>query len=87
MCNCSKRRSNLYAPPAHGVTRSTAYPTTHTEKGVLFEYTGRTALTVTGSITGQRYRFNHNGDVQIIDHRDASSMMGVPVLKKVNMSE
>lgn len=82
MCNCSKRRSNLYTPPVHGVGRSTAYPTTDMES-VLFEYTGRTALTVTGSITGQRYRFNHSGDVQIIDRRDATSMISVPVLKRM----
>lgn len=49
---------------------------------VLFEYTGKTALTVQGSITGKRYRFEHPGDKQVIDYRDAAGMMAVPVLRK-----
>jgi hypothetical protein len=50
---------------------------------VKFEYTGLTALTIIGSVTGKRYRFHHPNDIQVIDYRDASGMMGVPVLKKV----
>jgi hypothetical protein len=50
---------------------------------VTFEYTGETGLTVIGSITRQRYRFNGKGDRQIVDYRDASSIMAVPSLQKV----
>jgi hypothetical protein len=48
---------------------------------VYFEYTGETALTVTGNVSGKRYRFNHPGEILLIDYRDASGMRGVPVLK------
>jgi hypothetical protein len=50
---------------------------------VWFEYTGQTALTVKGSVSRNVYRFNVPGDKQLIDYRDASAMMAVPVLKKV----
>jgi len=49
---------------------------------VYFEYTGETGLTVIGSITRARYRFNGKGDVQLVDYRDTSGMMAVPMLKK-----
>ena len=48
-----------------------------------FEYTGKTALSVKGNITGKNYRFAFSGDKQIIDSRDAAAMLGVPVLRKV----
>lgn len=49
----------------------------------MFEYTGKTALTVTGSITRKRYYFSHPNQAQKIDYRDAPGMMAVPLLKKV----
>lgn len=49
---------------------------------VWFEYTGQTSLTVKGSVSRNVYRFNAHGDKQLIDYRDASAMMAVPVLKK-----
>jgi hypothetical protein len=48
-----------------------------------FEYTGETALTVIGNITRQRYRFNSKGDIQLIDYRDVSGMMAVPMVQKL----
>jgi hypothetical protein len=50
---------------------------------IYFEYTGATALTVTGSVSGKKYRFLFTGDRQMIDYRDASGMIGVPVLRRV----
>ncbi|MBC7507161.1 MAG: hypothetical protein H7320_00195 [Ferruginibacter sp.] len=50
----------------------------------LFEYTGESGLTVKGGISRKIYRFNGKGDVQSIDYRDASGMMGIPVLKKLH---
>lgn len=50
---------------------------------VYFEYTGATALTVTGNVSGKKYRFLFTGDRQMIDYRDASGMIAVPVLKRV----
>jgi hypothetical protein len=51
---------------------------------VLFEYTGNTALTVKGNISRTVYRFSAKGDTQLVDYRDVSGMMAVPVLKKIN---
>lgn len=50
----------------------------------FFEYTGKTAITVTGNISGKQYRFNSPGDKQLIDYRDAAGMTKVPVLKRVS---
>lgn len=52
---------------------------------VYFEYTGETGLTVVGSVTHTRYRFNGKGDRQLIDYRDTAGMMAVPMLKKVRV--
>lgn len=78
MCNCGNKResiqqlsSNISVPANNGFW-----------KDVLFTYTGKTALTVTGGVTGRRYRFTQPGDVQLIDYRDASGMMHIPMLKK-----
>ena len=48
---------------------------------VYFEYTGATALTVTGNMSGKKYRFLFMGDRQLIDYWDAEGMMAVPLLK------
>ena len=48
-----------------------------------FQYTGKTALTVTGNITQNRYRFNFPGDVQAIHSKDAAGMMSLPVLRRM----
>ena len=50
---------------------------------VPFEYTGQTGLSITGNITGKKYRFSNNNDIQLIDYRDAGGMMAIPVLRKV----
>lgn len=52
---------------------------------VHFEYIGQTALSVTGSVSGRKYRFLFQGDRQLIDYRDAPGMMAVPVLKRISM--
>ena len=47
-----------------------------------FEYVGKTALTVTGNKTGNRYRFYRPGDIQAINYLDVEGMITIPVLKK-----
>lgn len=59
------------------------YATMQKRNSVVFEYTGNTALSVTGKITGTHYRFSAPGERQNIDGRDAAGMMGIPVLQKV----
>lgn len=46
----------------------------------LFEYTGGTALTVTGPYSGTTYRFEAPGSQVQIDGRDAGALSGIPVL-------
>ncbi len=49
---------------------------------VVFEYTGATALTVAGAITGRRYRFAESGAAVSVDLRDGPSLAGVPHLRR-----
>ena len=49
---------------------------------ISFEYTGTIAISITGSVSGKKYRFLFNGDRQVIDYRDAAGMMGEPYLRK-----
>lgn len=83
MCNCGNKRNEL-TQEARPLSNSLAGR--HTIKkmwpDVQFKYTGGTALTIYGSITGKKYRFVQPNDVQLVDYRDASSMMGVTVLMK-----
>ncbi len=85
MCNCGRKRNELKQQAINFNKTSTgiAKPISKEHAPVLFQYTGNTALTVTGRITRKNYRFNFSGDKQFIDHNDANSMMQIPVLKKV----
>jgi hypothetical protein len=50
---------------------------------VRFEYAGNTGLTVRGPITGRNYRFNGPGEQNVVDRRDAPSLMAVPKLRVI----
>jgi len=83
MCNCGKKR-NQQQPQLQESTAGHRYAgPTEDWKSMLFQYTGKTALTVTGSVTGKSYRFHQTGNIQSIDYRDVPGMRTVPVLKKV----
>jgi len=49
--------------------------------GAVFEYTGATAMTVLGPISGIRYRFAMPGAKVQVDPRDIPSMAGLPNLR------
>ncbi len=51
---------------------------------VLFQYTGNTALTVRGIVTGKIYRFDAQGSSVTVDYRDAGIMHRITALKKIN---
>ena len=53
-------------------------------KTVLFEYVGRTALTIIGPVTRTSYRFDSPGARATVDSRDRNSLNLVPVLKQVS---
>jgi len=85
MCNCGNKRNAFTAQQA-SAPRNPAMIKPQPAKmwpEASFEYTGDTALTVIGNITGKRYRFSGKGDVQPVDYRDGSGMMRIPVLKKM----
>ena len=50
---------------------------------VNFQYTGKTGLTVVGSVTGMQYRFVGPGSTLPVDARDQFGMMSVPKLRIV----
>lgn len=83
MCNCGKKRTDYNQQTHVAATQiKTTMPSMQQKTNAVFEYTGKTALTVMGNITGRRYRFNRPGDMQSIDVRDATGMMAVPVLRR-----
>jgi hypothetical protein len=48
-----------------------------------FQYTGATAMTARGPITGRSYRFGAPGAVVAVDARDAPSLAALPNLRRV----
>jgi hypothetical protein len=94
MCNCGKKREAIKQVPSNNNINSTENTirseqkirplgTIPVKRTVGFQYTGNTALSITGSITKKNYRFNFPGDIQAVDFNDASAMLGVPVLRRV----
>jgi len=85
MCNCGNKRSAW----ASSISESRANKTDITEAGqpmwldIPFMYTGQSGLTVTGNVTGKKYRFSAYGDRHMIDYRDVSGMRSVEVLRRV----
>ena len=84
MCNCGNKRESFSAQSL-GATKNGSIKKQEEKMwpDVNFVYTGQSALLATGNITGKVYRFSSPGDKQLIDYRDAPSMMKVPVLKRV----
>ena len=50
---------------------------------ILFEYVGKTGLTVVGPITGRRYRFEARGSRLAVDSGDQPSLAVLPQLRQV----
>ena len=55
---------------------------THRTALAYFQYTGATAMTVTGGVTGARYRFDYSGAILAVDPRDRPSLTRVPRLRQ-----
>ena len=70
---CGKARTQIVAPQA-SAARPAAF---------LFEYVGRTSLTVIGAATRASYRFDRPGARVLVDGRDRASLATVPVLRQV----
>jgi hypothetical protein len=85
MCNCGNKREIFSAQQTMTLSDNQNF-SKHGSKmwpDINFEYTGKTALTLRGNISGKKYRFSAPGDVQLIDYRDVSSLISVSVLKKL----
>jgi hypothetical protein len=83
-CCGNKRKAWARTDSLPSQRLDTPYEYKKIPEDVYFEYIGATALAVTGSVSGKKYRFLFSGDRQLIDYRDASGMMGVPVLKDIS---
>ena len=52
---------------------------------IVFEYVGRTGLTVISPTTGNRYRFDAPGAQVAVDPRDRWDLIKIPLLKRVRL--
>ena len=69
--------------------RASAAPTpafVNQAPSVLFEYVGRTGLTVVSPVTGKRYRFDAPGATVAVDPRDKSMLLNVPYLRQTRFA-
>ncbi len=87
--SCCGRNSAIAGGGPPDATRRAPVPPTSarpapTETYVVFEYMGRTGMTVIGGVSGRRYRFDHPGARTAIDPVDRRSLAGVPHLRRVN---
>lgn len=80
MSCCGKHRQQLTAQqrPAARPDRQPAIPAR-----VVFEYSGKTAMVVTGPISGSRYRFDRPGARLAVDPLDRRSLAAVPHLRQI----
>ncbi|MDB5201876.1 MAG: hypothetical protein JWQ27_1285 [Ferruginibacter sp.] len=83
MCNCGDKRESFSAQPFRLAKENISKQESKMWPDVHFTYTGKTALTIRGTISGKNYRFEKSGERLLVDYRDASAFMQVPVLKKI----
>jgi hypothetical protein len=89
MACCGRRESREAAPhslrrnsPAASAAATPAGYAQPAARAVQFEYEGPTAMTVTGAVTGRRYRFGATGARLEVDSRDGPSLAAVPNLRR-----
>jgi hypothetical protein len=84
MCACTKK--TVRHTPVTAYPPRATWPRASNPLGagsVTFEYTGRTALTAIGRVTGRQYRFGTPGARAAVDTRDQTSLAAVPQLRLV----
>lgn len=74
MSCCGKGRSQLKVT----ASQATGRPTT-----LVFEYVGRTRMSVIGPATRTSYRFDRPGARVLVDGRDRASLSTIPLLRQV----
>lgn len=85
MSCCGQKREQLRAGTrVRNATQGYALPSLQTVPAqVVFEYVGRTGLTVSGAVSGKQYRFARPGARLAVDPRDGISMRMVPHLRQL----
>jgi hypothetical protein len=77
------RRKNQARRVPEPAKKTDAQPQPEPDRGVYFQYLGKTGVTVIGPWTRQRYCFDRPGAVVAVDPRDRRSLSIVPVLRQV----
>lgn len=88
MSCCGRQTSNFTAPatphrPASPHANGSAAPPQARQTHVYFEYAGQTGLTVTGPVSGKRYRFDRPGARLAVEPVDKPAIERVPHLRRV----
>jgi hypothetical protein len=82
MC-CGRNRTQLMTAVVPKVRLATAVAPHKTPSTVSFVYTGNTALTVAGPISGTQYRFDRPGARVEVDWRDRILLASVRQLQQI----
>lgn len=80
MACCGQMRS---LASANGGAVKANRPPQQGSRAALYEYTGTAGMTVTGPVSGLKYRFGQPGAKVQVDSRDVSSMAGLPNLRRL----
>jgi hypothetical protein len=83
MC-CGKNRATIAQTNTQQAQPTVVAPTLQRTSVAYFEYTGKTAMTVIGPVSGIRYRFDAPGSRIAVDLRDRKSVAAIPQLLQVN---
>ena len=88
MSCCGKKRELFQTAAPQGLASSASRTAVHHPAQmrigkVIFEYTGRTAMTVIGPATGRRYRFERAGARLEVDLRDRAALAQVLNLRQL----
>jgi len=81
--NAAPSQSTFFAPPSSTVpaTPPPALPAAIGSSVTLLSRQGVT--TITGKVTGKRYRFQGTGAMQAVDRRDADAMIATGAFEQV----
>jgi hypothetical protein len=80
MACCGQRRGLL---STGGVVATAPKRSQPGSRVVLYQYTGMTAMTVVGPLSGSKYRFAAPGAKVQVDLRDVAAMAALPNLRRL----
>jgi hypothetical protein len=80
MACCGQRRGQIATA---GAVAAAGRRPQRSSRVALYEYTGKTAMTVAGTFSGSKYRFASPGAKVQVDLRDVVSMSALPNLRRL----